>query len=395
MATATSGPVTGPTYDVAISFLFHDLRTAQALHDELATSGLKVFFFPRRQEELAGTSGMESMRAPFLGARVNVVLFRNPWGDTPWTRIEDAAISERCFKGGWSTLMFVQLDKTSVLPGWLPPTHVRFSYDDYGLTQLIGAIKLRVQEHGGAIKRVDALGKAEAVKREADYFADRDRLMRDATWIAELRRSISDAMAELVRLASEINRLPIRPKPYFRRLEIGFHLGYRRLPSGGTWIARRFAENGRYREIRLGVADDTQDADGTSVLDYSQAQQAARDWWRAELRREEGHDSRPGPFTIADGLAEYLKAYERRGGKAVYDARCIAQAHILPALGTALVGKLTACKITDWHHGLAEKRARVRSRPGRTLMSTSTSRCYSALPAHHRRLGPISGNQNP
>ena len=36
-------------------------------------------------------------------------------------------------------------------------------------------------------------------------------------------------------------RLPVGPKPYFRRLEIGFHLGYRRLSSGGTWIARRFA----------------------------------------------------------------------------------------------------------------------------------------------------------
>ena len=64
-------------------------------------------------------------------------------------------------------------------------------------------------------------------------------------------------------------RLPIGPKPYFRRLEIGFHLGYRRLSSGGTWIARRFAQDGRYRENRLGVADDTQDADGVSVLDYS------------------------------------------------------------------------------------------------------------------------------
>jgi hypothetical protein len=171
------------TYDVAISFLFKDLRTAQAIHDELASSGLNVFFFPRRQEELAGTNGMESMRTPFLGARVNVVLFRKPWCEIPWTRVEDAAISERCFKGGWSTLVFVQLDNTSALPGWLPTTHVRFSFDDYGLPQLVGAIKLRVQEHGGVIKRVDAIGKAEAVKREADYLADKDWLMRDATWI--------------------------------------------------------------------------------------------------------------------------------------------------------------------------------------------------------------------
>src|SRR6516164_7625423 len=82
-------------------------------------------------------------------------------------------------------------------------------------------------------------------------------------------------------------RLPIGPKPYFRRLEIGFHLGYRRLSGTGTWIARRFAQDGRYREIRLSVADDTQDADGASVLAYAEAQAKAREWWRTELRRED------------------------------------------------------------------------------------------------------------
>jgi hypothetical protein len=198
-------PTAASSYDAAISFLFPDLGTAQAVHDELTNSGLNVFFFPRRQEELAGTNGMESMRTPFLGARVNVVLFRNPWGETPWTRVEDTAISERCFKGGWSTLMFVQLDKTSTLPRWLPPTYVRFSFDDYGLMQLVGAIKLRVQEHGGIIKRVDAIGKAEAVKREAVYLADRDRLMRDSGWIAQLQKAIQRTTDELARLASEIN----------------------------------------------------------------------------------------------------------------------------------------------------------------------------------------------
>jgi integrase len=160
-------------------------------------------------------------------------------------------------------------------------------------------------------------------------------------------------------------RLPIGPKPYFRRLEIGFHLGYRRLSSGGTWIARRFAQDGRYREIRLGAADDTQDGDGVSILDYGQAQKVAREWWRAELRREEGHDTRTGPFTVADAIAEYLKDFERRGGRSVYHTRRSAETHILPALGTALVAKLTARKIEDWHRDLAEKPALARTKPGR------------------------------
>ena len=160
-------------------------------------------------------------------------------------------------------------------------------------------------------------------------------------------------------------RLPIRAEPYWRGLEKGFALGYRRRAKGGTWLARRRQADGGYVEHRIGTTDDFQDADGVAVLDYAKAQKTAREWWRAEARREEGHDTREGPLTVADAVAEYLKAYERRGGKAVYETRRAAETHILPALGTIPIGKLTARKVADWHHGLAEKRARVRTKPGR------------------------------
>jgi integrase len=160
-------------------------------------------------------------------------------------------------------------------------------------------------------------------------------------------------------------RLSIRTEPYWRGLEKGFALGYRRRASGGTWLGRRRQADGGYVEHRIGTTDDLQDGDGVAVLDYAQAQKAAREWWRAETRREEGHDTRHGPLTVADAVAEYLKAYERRGGKAMYETQRTAETHILPALGTILVGKLTARKIADWHHGLAEKRARIRTKPGR------------------------------
>jgi hypothetical protein len=52
-------PIDNPKYDVAISFLSKDSHTAAALNDRLS-EGLNVFFFPRRQEELAGTEGLES-----------------------------------------------------------------------------------------------------------------------------------------------------------------------------------------------------------------------------------------------------------------------------------------------------------------------------------------------
>lgn len=84
-----------PKFDVAISFLSRDEPTAAALNDALV-KGLGVFFFPRKQEELAGTDGLESMRQPFLvDSRVVVVLYREPWGETPWTRVEQTAITDR------------------------------------------------------------------------------------------------------------------------------------------------------------------------------------------------------------------------------------------------------------------------------------------------------------
>jgi integrase len=158
-------------------------------------------------------------------------------------------------------------------------------------------------------------------------------------------------------------RLKIRPEPYWRALEAGFALGYRRRANGGTWLARHWAAGG-YAEHKIGTSDDLQDADGVSVLDYSQAQKAARAWWQAERRRAEGHDTRTGPFTVADAIDDYLTAYERRGGKSLYTTRLVAETHIRPALGALQVSKLTAKRIEDWHHGLADQPSRLRSKRG-------------------------------
>jgi hypothetical protein len=89
------------------------------------------------------------------------------------------------------------------------------------------------------------------------------------------RASGEPSMARIVREAtlgtrSARLRLAINTKPYWRVIEQGLHLGYRRRETGGTWIARRRDEHGLYREAKLGLADDLQDANGDGVLDFSQ-----------------------------------------------------------------------------------------------------------------------------
>jgi hypothetical protein len=195
-----------PRYDVAISFLSKDEPIAAAFRDRLTEGGLEVFFFPRNQEELAGTDGMESMRTPFFeGSRVAVVLFREPWGKTPWTRVEQTAIEEGCLNGGWHRLFFVLLDKTNATPLWLPQNHVRFNYTDFPLEQAVGAIKARVQESGGVIAPITPLKRADLLEQESLYIADRQQMDSEEgrTLIAQ---KISELFTEVETHCAEINQ---------------------------------------------------------------------------------------------------------------------------------------------------------------------------------------------
>jgi hypothetical protein len=194
-----------PKHDVAISFLARDEPTAAAFTGRLG-GALKVFFFPRSQEDLAGTDGLESMRTPFLTeSRVNIVLYREAWGQTPWTRVEETAIKDSCLERGWSSLFFVVLNKNEKLPIWLPNTHVRFNFEDYGIEQAVGAIKARVQEVGGTIVVPDARSDALRVHQEAQFLADRERLFRDQRWIMDnVLPAVQDVFATMDRLGAEV-----------------------------------------------------------------------------------------------------------------------------------------------------------------------------------------------
>jgi len=193
-----------PVYDVAISFLVADEKIASAIKTRLA--GLNVFFYPHNQEELIGTNGLESMRTPFLSARVNVVLYRERYGKTSWTGVELKAIQDSCLETGFQSLLFVQLEKKDGAPDWVPNTHIRCVLGDFTIDQLVGAIKHKVQERGGVSHRPDAMSEAERVKREREYIADRDAMMRNRARIeGTVHRSLRETFKKVGELVVQAN----------------------------------------------------------------------------------------------------------------------------------------------------------------------------------------------
>jgi integrase len=144
-------------------------------------------------------------------------------------------------------------------------------------------------------------------------------------------------------------RLAPRRKPYWRVLESGLHLGFRRTKSGGgTWVARRFLGDGKYSECGLGLADDLQAADGVSVITFSDAQDKARAWWKAAERAGLGIAPDDGAFTVAKAMEAYFSDRERRGSKGLNKDRAAARSRILPDLGEIEFSMLTTKRIRDW-----------------------------------------------
>jgi|SRR6267142_703162 len=197
-------PIENPKYDVAISFLSKDEAIAAGIYQKL-TAGLQVFFFLRNGEDLAGTDGLESMRRIFLDdSRLMVVLYQEPWGKTAWTRVEETAIKEACLEHGWQRLLFIVLNQASSIPVWLPQNHIRLNYPDCGLEQIIGAIKLRVQDNGGQCLPLTAMKRAEIFKAEELFRRDKSR-MNSAEGIEAILNSVGELFRHIENRCTEIN----------------------------------------------------------------------------------------------------------------------------------------------------------------------------------------------
>jgi integrase len=172
-------------------------------------------------------------------------------------------------------------------------------------------------------------------------------------------RRIHDANLETRTARS---RLQIREKPYYRALDEGVHLGYRKGKRGGKWLVRLYVGGQDYRfETLDALPDDHTEADGVAVLSYGQAQAAARQRFAAAKRAAKGLPD--GCYTVRDAVESYLTWLDanRRSG---HDSRCRAEAHILPELGGIALADLTGTRLQSWLDKLATSPARLRSAEG-------------------------------
>jgi integrase len=159
-------------------------------------------------------------------------------------------------------------------------------------------------------------------------------------------------------------RLEPRGKPYYRQIDPGLHLGYRRLAGGvGKWVVRLYQGEQDYTTDTIATADDMSDANGVDVLSFGQAQDKARQMRDARSRLAAGI---AGPYTVSQALADYF-AFLRSEGRPehlVGDTERRAKALIEPKLGAVEIAALTTKQLRDWRDNLVKTGARTRSGRG-------------------------------
>jgi hypothetical protein len=138
--------------------------------------------YSKAQEQLAGRDGIEAFRTVFRErATLVVILYGRPWGETPWTRVEQSAIEELALERGWEHLMFVRLNAVDPVPKWVPKPHLRLDLATFSLRDLVGAIKSRLVELGVEAKPLTPADRAAAQQRQRLFDLETERLLRNGT----------------------------------------------------------------------------------------------------------------------------------------------------------------------------------------------------------------------
>jgi integrase len=156
------------------------------------------------------------------------------------------------------------------------------------------------------------------------------------------------------------SRLKPRGKPYYKTLDEGLHIGYRKGQGAGKWVARFYTGQQTYEVETIAIADDSLDANGVDVLSFAQAQTMAR------ARRDDRSRTAAGitgPYTVDCAIADYLTFLEEHR-KTAEDCRYRYEAFIKRPLGKIEVAALTTKQIRSWHSDIAKSPVRLRTRKG-------------------------------
>lgn len=193
-------------YDVAFSFLQKDENIAIKLSD-LLEGRFSTFIYSENQAELAGNDGEKVFNRVFgKECRIAVVLYRDDWGKTKWTRIEMTAIRNRAFDEGYDFTLFISLEEKIKLPKWLPKTQIWYNFNRWGIESAASIIEYKIQQEGG-IENVESISdKASRIDREIDFKKRKEAFLNSVEGVQASHKEFAFLFNEIERIIKDIEQ---------------------------------------------------------------------------------------------------------------------------------------------------------------------------------------------
>lgn len=191
-------------YDIAFSFTQQDEQLAYTLYT-LLKDRLNCFIYSEEQKKLAGGDGEILFNSVFSKeSRIVVILFRQEYGKTKWTRIEETAIRNRGYDKGYDFVILIPTEKQVVPPEWLPKIRLWVGLERWGIESAAGVIEARVQEFGGIVKIETLSDKAARAEYEMNEKREREKLLNSSEAANLAHEEIKNLKAIFKKQAEEI-----------------------------------------------------------------------------------------------------------------------------------------------------------------------------------------------
>ena len=191
--------------DVAFSFLARDEAVALEISRMMQASA-RTFVFSERQKELAGTDGVVQFTKLFQDrAKLVVVLYRDGYASTKWTRIEESAITSRGLNLGWDSLFLISLD--GARPKWLPASRLWYGIEQFGARFAAEVILARLHDLVQAGRPESLVEQARAVSRQIASRVDGDRWRSSEDGVKAALEELTDLRMILQQQADAISEV--------------------------------------------------------------------------------------------------------------------------------------------------------------------------------------------
>jgi len=124
------------------------------------------------------------------------VLYRDGWGQTPWTRIEETSIRNRAYEEGYDFVKFIPLDDPPTVPKWLPKTQLWVGLKRWGVTGAASVIEARIQELGGEPHQETVEARAARLERSLKFAEKRKRFLGSEIGVAAANKEFETLQSE-------------------------------------------------------------------------------------------------------------------------------------------------------------------------------------------------------